>query len=198
MKSHYQKGINLNLTALGFGGHCPPTQKKRIILSMQYKSFTFLLYDNDDEITELNIFLNSNKIINIEKNLVQQENKYYWNFLIEYIKSNNNSSNSLRKNKKVKIDYKEVLSSEDFEIFSKLREIRKETADKEGIPVYGVFNNEQLSEIVTKRITTKSDLKKINGVGKQKINLSGPILDYMKGLNLSDSNEGSISDESSK
>jgi hypothetical protein len=44
---------------------------------------------------------------------------------------------------KSKADYKEILSPEDFSLFSKLREIRKKLAGDNGLPVYAVRTNEQ-------------------------------------------------------
>ena len=149
--------------------------------NMQFKTYTIPLYDNKEEVEELNLFLRENKIINVQKNLIQHENKYYWNFLVEYIKDVNKQQGFSGK-KKSKVDYKEILSPEDFAVFSKLRELRKDIAEKNGIPVYAVFTNDQLSEIVTKKITTKSKLKEIPGIGEQKVNFADSILEYMKGL----------------
>ena len=52
---------------------------------------------------------------------------------------------------KERIDYKEVLSPADFAVFSKLREVRKALAEKEAIPAYSVFTNEQLAQIVREK-----------------------------------------------
>ncbi len=54
--------------------------------NMQFKTYTIPLYDNKEEVEELNLFLRENKIIDVQKNLIQDENKYYWNFLVEYAK----------------------------------------------------------------------------------------------------------------
>ena len=70
---------------------------------------------------------------------------------------------------KSRIDYKEVLSPEDFELFSRLRELRKSIADVEGIPPYAVFTNEQLAEMARTKVKTKSDMSKINGIGDAKM-----------------------------
>jgi hypothetical protein len=45
-------------------------------------------------------------------------------------------------------DYREVLSPEEFVVFSKLREVRKQFAEKESVPAYTIFTNEQLAEMV--------------------------------------------------
>ena len=39
------------------------------------------------------------------------------------------------------MDYKEVLKPEEFEVFRRLRDWRKATADKEGVPVYVVLHH---------------------------------------------------------
>ncbi len=153
-------------------------------IKMQFKNFTINI-KHDSEIEDLNSFLNQNKIITITKNLVNIENNYYWNFLVEYIEkeTKHNKDYKYINKKNEKIDYKEILSPQDFIIFSKLREIRKEIAEKEGIPVYTVFTNEQLAKIVTEKILSKSKLSEINGIGEQKINnYSEKILEFMKSI----------------
>ena len=46
------------------------------------------------------------------------------------------------------MDYKEILKSEDFAVFARLRDLRKEIAQAEAVPVYTVFTNEQLAQLV--------------------------------------------------
>ena len=72
-----------------------------------------------------------------------------------------------------KVDYKEVLKPEDFEVFSRLRDWRKAEAEQEGVPVYGVFTNEQLAEMVRQRAGTKAALKGIAGVGEARVEKYG-------------------------
>ena len=48
-----------------------------------------------------------------------------------------------------KIDYKEVLNEVDFAVFARLRDLRKVISDKEAIPAYSIFTNEQLAAMVT-------------------------------------------------
>lgn len=55
--------------------------------------------------------------------------------------------NGQRKNR---IDYKETLPPAEFARFSKLRELRKQIAEAEGLLVYAVFTNEQLAAIAQK------------------------------------------------
>jgi superfamily II DNA helicase RecQ len=67
------------------------------------------------------------------------------------------------------VDYKEVLSAEDFAVFAKLRDLRKEMAEKEGVPPYAVFTNEQLAAMVTTKADTQAALAKIDGIGSARI-----------------------------
>ena len=67
-----------------------------------------------------------------------------------------------------RVDYKEILSADDFAVFVRLREVRKELAGKEAIPVYAVCTNEQLAEMAKGRAATLADLKKIDGFGDAK------------------------------
>lgn len=69
---------------------------------------------------------------------------------------------------KQRVDYKEVLSPEDFALFAKLRDWRKATAEQEGIPVYAVLTNEQLAAITTKRPGSISQLREVEGIGEAK------------------------------
>ena len=62
-----------------------------------------------------------------------------------------------------------LLSSQDFAVYVKLREWRKKVADEEGVPVYTIFTNEQLAQIVENRVESKTDLSKIEGVGESRL-----------------------------
>ena len=64
-----------------------------------------------------------------------------------------------------KVDYREVLSPEDFEVYARLRSLRKAISERDGCPAFHVFTNEQLAEMVQRRVTTRSALASIAGVG---------------------------------
>ncbi len=73
-----------------------------------------------------------------------------------------------------RVDYKEVLSEEDFRVFADLRALRKELAEQEGVPPYAVFNNEQLAAIVTRCVRTNAELRTVPGVGPGRVDKYGP------------------------
>ena len=43
--------------------------------------------------------------------------------------------------------------------------MRKELAEKEGVPAYALFTNEQLAEMVQRRVGSLTAMKEIEGVG---------------------------------
>ncbi len=65
-----------------------------------------------------------------------------------------------------KIDYKSVLGGEGFAVFNLLRDERKKIAENEGVPVYTIFTNAQLVEMVQKKIISASAIQTLDGVGK--------------------------------
>ncbi|MEM7600331.1 MAG: HRDC domain-containing protein, partial [Verrucomicrobiota bacterium] len=68
-----------------------------------------------------------------------------------------------------RIDYKEVLAPDDFAIFTRLREERKRLAEVEGVPVYAIFSNAQIAEMITSDCRTAEQLRGIEGIGEAKI-----------------------------
>ena len=72
---------------------------------------------------ELNGFLRSHRVVAVEKQWCAEGADGYWNFCVEYL---DGSVVSDKKNlPKSRIDYKEVLSEEDFSMYVKLRDLRK-------------------------------------------------------------------------
>jgi superfamily II DNA helicase RecQ len=68
-----------------------------------------------------------------------------------------------------KLDYREVLSEADFEVFARLRLLRKQVAERDGVPPYAVFSNEQLADLVRQRATTSSAMARIEGIGAARV-----------------------------
>ena len=80
------------------------------------------------------------------------------------------------------MDYREVLPPQDFAVFVKLRDLRKELAQAESVPVYLIFTNEQLAQMVQGKVETKAALEKIEGIGEARLEKYGPrFLDCLRG-----------------
>ena len=137
---------------------------------MQYQSFVIQIANPTKTQTELNSFLRAHKIITVNKEFVQSGENSFWALLIEYMDFNSTHS------EKSPVDYRSVLSQEDFELFSQLREERKKLAEQAGLPVYAVVNNAHLAQIAMQKPKTPSELMKIDGIGKGKCEKFGLAL----------------------
>lgn len=130
--------------------------------------------------TELNAFLNAVRLIHVHKEIVHQEGRASWAVAVEYTTGEAASSRRNMAPRK-RIDYKDELSPEDFAVFARLRDWRKAVAGKEAVQLYTVFTNDQLAAMVEKKITSKSRLREINGIGDARIEKYGEaVLSILK------------------
>jgi superfamily II DNA helicase RecQ len=121
---------------------------------------------------ELNAFLRSLRLVAAYRERGRQEERNYWAIVVEYVTGGKKDERRSEFAKR-KIDYKEELSPEDFAVFAKLRDWRKETATREAVQLYNIFMNEQLAAMVEKKVTTKAALMEIEGVGSAKMEKYG-------------------------
>jgi superfamily II DNA helicase RecQ len=155
----------------------------------QYSSFFVSPFGEKSVTDELNAFLRSHRIINVEKRLIDGERGTGWVFLIEYGGENNKTASN---SPSQRIDYREVLNPVEYALYDKLRNLRKEIADKAGIPVYAVFTNDHLASMVKKPPKTAKDLLSISGIGEARVKQYGEAF-----INLFSVNESSIQEEAS-
>ncbi len=94
---------------------------------------------NTSGVEELNRFLRSHRVLNVERELVTLGNHAMWTFCVEYL-GGAASSKALGPAEE-RVDYKAVLPPPLFEKFAGLRVVRQGVAEKEGIPPYAVFTN---------------------------------------------------------
>jgi superfamily II DNA helicase RecQ len=144
---------------------------------MAFVFFTVPIQDSGRAQEELNAFLRSHKILSVDRRWVEQGSSSFWSFCIDYLEGAPAEAGGYRGGRspggKGKIDYRETLSPADFAVFARLRDVRKEIAQAEGVPVYTIFTNEQLAQMVQSRTTTKAALEKIAGVGDARIEKYG-------------------------
>ncbi len=112
---------------------------------------------------ELNIFCLNKKVVMKKVEFFCEGGKYYWSVFIEYEPILQQSSKEGTKS----------LNQEGNVCFARLKNWRKEKADKEGIPPYVIASNQQLIEIINKEIITIEGLKQVHGFGKKKLEKYG-------------------------
>ena len=82
-----------------------------------------------------------------------------------------------------KLITKIFLSEEDFILYVKLKEWRKQRANELDVELYAIFTNAQLAEIAEKKCQKLKDVKAIAGVGETRIeNHSEALLEFVKSL----------------
>jgi len=118
---------------------------------------------------ELNEFLNGHRIVSIQKELVVAGTNSFWSICIDYLPKAGAQSESSANPKRSQVDYREILSPQDFAVFAQLREVRKAIANREGVPMYTIFTNQQLADLVTSGVSSKADFGNVKGVGTSRI-----------------------------
>lgn len=140
---------------------------------MQLKLFLLPVKNLSAPEAEMNAFLRAHRVLAVKKEFVADGENSFWTFCVEYLESAPGATGGVGLSGKPKVDYKEVLKPEEFEVFSRLREWRKSVAEKEGVPVYVIFSNEQLADLVKKRVSTKAGMKETEGVGEARVEKYG-------------------------
>lgn len=134
---------------------------------MQFNTFYIPMGDEGRAQDELNAFLRAKRVLAVEKAFTGQG----WTFCVEWMEGGKTGLRS-----KPKVDYREVLSPEEFALFSRLRDKRKELSQRDGVQVYTIMTNEQLAEVVKQNITEPSSLTQIEGIGAARIEKYGSDL----------------------
>ncbi len=137
---------------------------------MPFRIFLIPVLYSDEATEELNAFIAGHRVAHIERKWIDQGAQSAYVFCVEYVLASptrdGNPRSQLSRNR---IDYKTILSPDEFTIFSLLRELRKELSQQEGVPVFALFSNEQLAQMVQRRCASKADLQVIEGIGEAKV-----------------------------
>lgn len=139
---------------------------------MKIKTFRIPVLEPELAEKELNVYLAAHRILNVERNFVADGQGSYW---AVFICSNDLDPREESARSGDATDYREELSPEDFTVYSRLREIRKEISTQERIPAYRVFTNRQLAKMARQRTRTRSELESIAGVGVARAEKYGDV-----------------------
>jgi superfamily II DNA helicase RecQ len=157
---------------------------------MQFRFFTIPIFGADDVATELNRFIAGHRILAIDRQFVMDGPRSIWAVCVSFDEGGAAATARPAMGKRDKVDFKDVLSAPEFAVFARLRALRKERADAEGVPPYAVFTNEQLAEMVQRRVASAAALREIAGIGEARIEKYGAaFLDILKEAALADADE---------
>jgi superfamily II DNA helicase RecQ len=118
----------------------------------------------------LNRFLAGHRILAVDRQLATAGGTNVWAVCVSYEPAGETRPAAT---KRAKVDYREVLSETDFTLYARLRSLRKEIAEAEGVPLYSLFTNDQMAEMVTRRVDTAAALRDIPGVGEARVEKYG-------------------------
>lgn len=136
---------------------------------MKYRFFNVPAAAPEEAQEALNRFCAEQRVVSIDKQFVHDAERSYWTLCVCYLDGKNGPVST----RKSKIDYRDVLNEQDFALFAKLRSLRKILAEQEGVPAYALFTNEQLAAMVQNRVTSKTALTDLDGVGTARIEKYG-------------------------
>jgi len=141
---------------------------------MQIRVFSIPSWDGEAWTAELNRFLSGHRIEHIERNFVPNGANSFWTYSVTYEAT---AVVAVAGPPREGTDYRAIMNASDFAGYSKLRALRKQMADHEGVPAYALFTNVQLSEMISSRVATLAAMERINGIGPARLaKYAGPFL----------------------
>ncbi len=155
---------------------------------MALKFFVVAVRSLENDEVAVNDFLRVHRVVAIDRKWLDRGADSCWMLCVEYVDSEAVRGRPANAAGRGRVDYREALTPDQFACFARLRELRKATAQAEGVPVYTVFTNEQLAEMVRNRAATKADLERIAGVGDARVAKYGSVfLEQLSSMWSSDS-----------
>ena len=100
------------------------------------------------------------KVLEVDRQFVASGASSFWAICVVYLHGEITGQVG-----RSKIDYKEVLTPAEFELYTKLRDLRKNLSERDAVPAYAIFTNEQLAALVRQRVTTASSMEETPGIG---------------------------------
>lgn len=149
----------------------PPAGRAKKYKKMQIKVFSVPLTGDEAVENELNRFLRTHRVLQVEQHLVQEAQFLGWAFCVRYLDGQAGKASTERK--KGRVDYREILDAETFTRYNALREKRKQAAEGEGVPIYAVFTNEELAGLAKLEKLTAASMRSVPGVGAKKVERFG-------------------------
>ncbi|MCP5067046.1 MAG: hypothetical protein GY946_10815 [bacterium] len=136
---------------------------------MRIQLFSIPVHFDPSAVDLLNEFLGCHRVLSIDREFVADGANSLWAICVTY----QAISSATPPSRKGKVDYKEVLDPDEFVVYAMLRDLRKRVAERDGVPVYAVFTNEQLAALVRQRTATRQQMLSLSGVGPARVEKHG-------------------------
>lgn len=143
--------------------------------------FTIPAFAADEQQAALNQFLTRHRVVAVEKHWLAVGTDSHWVICVTVADGPGPLPSALKlpyaKGAKGgrgdRVDYREVLSQDDFALFAILRDLRQTMSAAESVPPYVLFTNEQLAAIAQRRPVDIDAMRNIEGVGAARIGKYG-------------------------
>ncbi len=137
--------------------------------------FVIPIHDSGAAQQALNSFCAAHRVVSLERQFVTAGADSCWALCVTVSEGPESLPDALKAHSRgaangtTRLDYKRLLSETEFALFASLRSGRKSIAEREGLPVYAVFTNEPLAEIVRRDVRTLTALGEIDGIGPARL-----------------------------
>lgn len=132
---------------------------------MQVKIFSVGTSQQGEE-EALNKFLRTHRVLQVGESW--SEVAQAWQYSVRYI-----GEEKPETPRTSKTDYRELLSEEEFERFSRLRTVRKLLAEEDKVPVYVVFTNAELAQLAALSSLDEASMRSVKGIGEKRLERYG-------------------------
>ncbi len=115
----------------------------------------FLPFDEPSAVVPLNELLASSRVLHVERHFVDRAHACGWSIVVTHeaprgaVVAPAPAPLAPAAAGRSEVDYWQVLPPEQFVMFSKLRQLRKDISHRDNVPPYALFNHEQRSARVT-------------------------------------------------
>lgn len=136
---------------------------------MAFRIFTIPACNPDESLRELNEFLASHRVLEITKHFHGDASGGTWHFCASYTAQGRKAREEAAPQAPFGgVDYMKKLTEDQFVVFARLRDVRKDIAAEKAVKLFTIFTNRELAEMAKRRVKTIGDLRAIEGIGEKK------------------------------
>ena len=163
--------------------------------AMAFEIFNIEIPNGRDELERLNRFLENHRVVSTQHQMVTRDNIPYMCFCLEYTHGQGSEAIEKQSPREEKKDAWTTLKPEERLLFNQIRNLRNAIATEEHVKSFVVFTNDQLAEMVKRRVTTMEAMKGIPDIGRSRLEKYCPrLLELLKQL-FSASGDGDATSE---
>lgn len=142
-----------------------------------YQIFSLAIPHDPEELEALNAFIASHRIVHATHEMVIRDGTPYCVFLLEYTSTGSAlkaspARNSISGNTQ-HVDYSNVLTTEEFQRFDKMRDVRKEIGTTEGVKLFTVMTNAELAALAKANPHNQEEMLAVEGVSHERLERYG-------------------------